>query len=112
MFKPPNDTAPDLLINARLPSWLLPSDWPSKLGQPELADVGVTQGCIASVTPCGSSFDIASNQKNLGANIWDLAGFILDFGEPVQTINLNQLCKSPHDSGAFKKSRFMLILVF
>ena len=42
----------------------------------------------------------------------NLAGFILDFGEPVQTINLNQLCKSPHDSGAFKKSRFMLILVF
>ena len=77
MFIPPNNTAPDLLTDARLPGWLLPRDWPSRLGQPELADIRVTQGCIASITPRAGSVDTASNQANLGVNIWDLKGALV-----------------------------------
>ena len=77
MFTPPNDSAPDLLINARLPSWLLPKDWPSKLGQPELADIRMMQGCIASITPGTGSVDKASNQANLEGSIWDLSGALV-----------------------------------
>lgn len=77
MFTPHSNTAPDLLINARLPGWLLPSDWPGKLGQPELANIRVMQGCIASITPCTSSVDTADNQANLGVNIWDLTGALV-----------------------------------
>ena len=45
---------PNVLVNARLPRWLcaqLAHDWPSENGQPELADIHITDGLIASVTP-------------------------------------------------------------
>jgi len=77
MFTPTNNSTPDLLTNARLPGWLLPKDWPSKLDQPELADIRVTLGCIASITPCTGSVDTAGNPANLGVNIWDLAGALI-----------------------------------
>ena len=77
MFTPLNDSAPDLLINVRLPSWLLLKDWPSRLGQPELADIRMMQGCIASITPSTGSVDKASNQANLEGSIWDLSGALV-----------------------------------
>ena len=77
MFSRPKNSAPDLLINARLPGWLLPKDWPSRLGQPELADIRLTQGCIASITPRTGSIEKAGNQADLGGSIWDLTGALV-----------------------------------
>ncbi|MFT4242238.1 MAG: amidohydrolase family protein [Acidovorax sp.] len=47
------DNAPDHILRARLPRWLLPSDWPQHGGQPALADLRIAQGRIASLTPHG-----------------------------------------------------------
>ena len=36
--------APDHILNARLPRWLLPHAWPASAGQPALADLHLVQG--------------------------------------------------------------------
>ena len=63
---PPTATL-DLLTNARLPRWLLASDWPVMNGQPELADIRMSNGLIASIKPSVKT-DAAS---------WDLAGALV-----------------------------------
>ena len=57
----------DLLTNARLPRWLLASDWPTKNGQPELADIGISHGLVSSLGP-STKTDTAS---------WDLEGALV-----------------------------------
>lgn len=66
-----NSNAPDLLINARLPRWLLPGDWPNKNGQPELADIHIANGQIVSIQP---SYQPSANAN---AGSWDLAGALV-----------------------------------
>jgi cytosine/creatinine deaminase len=71
MLKAPPTAAPDRLINARLPRWALPGHWPVSKGQPALADVGIAQGSIVSLTPnAPSAFAI-------DASTWDLAGALV-----------------------------------
>ena len=77
MFTPTKNSTPDLLINARLPGWLLAKDWPSKLGQPELANIRITQSCIVGITPSTGSLDAVGNQADLHVNIWDLTGALV-----------------------------------
>jgi cytosine deaminase len=56
---------PDLLLRrARLPRWCLPQAWPVSHGQPALADLRLSQACVASVTP---------SDPSLGGG-WDLDG--------------------------------------
>lgn len=64
-FKP--DTTLHHLTNARLPRWLLPADWPGNNGQPELADIQIADGLIASIKS-SSRPDAAS---------WDLTGALV-----------------------------------
>ncbi|GAA5237041.1 amidohydrolase family protein [Verticiella sediminum] len=57
---------PERLRRARLPRWLLGSDWPVMDAQPVLADIALAQGRIAAITPaCGHTH---------AAGDWDLAG--------------------------------------
>jgi cytosine/creatinine deaminase len=67
MFNPMNSNAPDLLINARLPRWLLASDWPTQNGQPELADIHIANGLITKIQPSATT----------PAPSWDLAGALV-----------------------------------
>ena len=43
--------APSLLTQARLPRWSLPAAWPMRSAVPQLADVRLSAGRIASITP-------------------------------------------------------------
>jgi cytosine deaminase len=43
--------APRRILNARLPRWLLPAQWPVATGQPMLATLEIADGRIASVLP-------------------------------------------------------------
>ncbi|MFT7117592.1 MAG: cytosine deaminase [Rhodoferax sp.] len=62
---------PQRIVRARLPLWLLPSDWPCQNNQPELADIDMTQGCIQRITP---------HWPGTGPSepaCWDLAGALV-----------------------------------
>jgi cytosine/creatinine deaminase len=71
MFDPQNTTAPERLQSARLPRWLLPTHWPTSQGQPQLADIRITQGRIVSITPC------VNNSDATAAKGWDLKGALV-----------------------------------
>ncbi|MET1117050.1 MAG: amidohydrolase family protein [Comamonas sp.] len=43
--------APDHLLGARLPRWLLPAQWPEQAGQPQLADLHLAQGRVLGIAP-------------------------------------------------------------
>ena len=45
---------PHLLNDARLPRWLLPSDWPTSSGAPVLARIVLQGGRVQSVAPAGA----------------------------------------------------------
>ena len=62
------NAAPSLLDNARLPRWLLPSDWPQRDGVPVLARLALEAGRVQSVRPA-STDDAARSAES-----WDLAG--------------------------------------
>ena len=70
MSNPTRDTTSKLLMNARLPRWLLAADWPSKSGQPELADIRIKGGCIVSIAPC-------IDHAEVDATAWDLTGALV-----------------------------------
>ena len=46
---------PHTLAQARLPTWLLPADWPQVKGLPVLADIGLQSGRVASIAPHSAS---------------------------------------------------------
>jgi cytosine deaminase len=46
-----NAAAPNTLLQARLPRWSLPAAWPMRGTEPQLADVRLSAGRIASITP-------------------------------------------------------------
>jgi cytosine deaminase len=58
--------APDRIVRARLPRWLLPRHWPSSDGQPALADLHSAQGRLQGMVPhdparplpAGSTWDV------------------------------------------------------
>lgn len=43
--------APDHLLGARLPRWLLPAQWPERAGQPALADLHLSRGRVLGIAP-------------------------------------------------------------
>ena len=59
-------TAPRRLLNARLPRWLLPAQWPTAGGAPELATLDLSEGRIASVQ--------AAAPQAAGPGDWDVTG--------------------------------------
>ena len=61
--------APAALCNARLPRWLLPSDWPCHAGQPVLADLTLDAGRISAVSPAEAA---AGHTHD-----WDLQGALV-----------------------------------
>lgn len=65
------NAAPSLLDNARLPRWLLPSDWPRRNGVPGLARIALEAGRVQWVRP--ASDDDAARP----AGSWDLAGTVV-----------------------------------
>jgi cytosine deaminase len=44
-------TAPARVLNARLPRWLLPPEWPHNGDEPALATLTLRQGRIAAAEP-------------------------------------------------------------
>ena len=62
-----DDATPELLTNARLPRWLLPTDWPVLDSQPLLADIHIVNGLIASIKQSATAQGTA----------WDLAGALV-----------------------------------
>ena len=64
---PPTATL-GLITNARLPRWLLAADWPTTNDQPELADIQLANGLVASINP---------SAKTSTAPAWDLAGALV-----------------------------------
>lgn len=65
MPQPP--ASPDFIANARLPRWLLPTDWPSHGAGSALAHIELAQGRVARVTP-------ATHETKLAGNAWDVQG--------------------------------------
>jgi cytosine deaminase len=59
-----NAAAPGTLLQARLPRWSLPAAWPMWGAEPQLADVRLAAGRIASITPHDGGH----------ADGWDLRG--------------------------------------
>ena len=76
MLRLPAHQTPDLLTNARLPLWLCDlsaSNWPTRNGQPELADIHIVDGLINSIKPITS----VSRTSDETALSWDLAGALV-----------------------------------
>ncbi|WP_428002268.1 amidohydrolase family protein [Acidovorax sp.] len=63
--------APDHILNARLPRWLLPRAWPGSAGQPALADLHLAQGCIQAMAPHDPARPLPAGTT------WDLAGALV-----------------------------------
>lgn len=63
--------APDHILNARLPRWLLPHAWPTSAGQPALADLHLAQGRMASIAPHDPARALPEGST------WDLAGALV-----------------------------------
>lgn len=74
MFNPPDTTSPEELLNARLPRWLLPDNWPTSQGQPQSADIRIAKGCVVSITPHAESVETG---VRAAANPWNLAGALV-----------------------------------
>ncbi len=64
MTQPP--ATPDFIANARLPRWLLPTDWPSEGNGPALALITLADGRVTGTTPMS-----ADTPKGAG---WDVQG--------------------------------------
>jgi len=62
---------PQRIVRARLPRWLLPTSWPCRNNQPELADIDLVQGCIERITPH------RPGANPIGQVCWDLAGALV-----------------------------------
>jgi cytosine deaminase len=60
---------PTQLDNARLPRWLLPSDWPAREGAPALAHLALHDGRVQDVWPMGAT------TRHAGA--WNLDGALV-----------------------------------
>ena len=60
-------TAPARILNARLPRWLLPPQWPRDATEPALANLTLAQGSIASVAP-------VTTAQAAGDTDWDARG--------------------------------------
>lgn len=58
---------PDAIANARLPRWLLPSDWPSDGQGPALALIELADGRVRRVAP------VSAPQPTSG-DVWDVQG--------------------------------------
>ncbi|WP_137918671.1 amidohydrolase family protein [Hydrogenophaga sp. 2FB] len=58
---------PDVIANARLPRWLLPSDWPSQGHEPALARIELADGRVRRTTP------VTAPQPTTG-HVWDVQG--------------------------------------
>jgi cytosine/creatinine deaminase len=67
---------PSLLRNARLPRWLLPTDWPQDTqGRPALAQLHLKDGRIESVRPMTPPADATPHAAVPATqDTWDLAG--------------------------------------
>lgn len=65
MPQPP--ASPDFIANARLPRWLLPTDWPSQRAGPALARIALAQGRVTRVTP-------ATDGAVPAGETWDVQG--------------------------------------
>ncbi|RYF72921.1 MAG: amidohydrolase, partial [Comamonadaceae bacterium] len=63
--------APDHILNARLPRWLLPHAWPTSAGQPALADLHLAQGRIQAMAPHDPARPLPAGST------WDLAGALV-----------------------------------
>ena len=64
---------PSILINARLPRWLLGADWPQLSGQPELARLAMGAGRVESVQPMSHPASVTASP----GEVWDLAGALV-----------------------------------
>jgi cytosine deaminase len=65
--------SPTQLLRARLPQWLLPSDWPLQGHQPALADLHLDQGRVQSLRPHGTAVAPQSDHNT----VWDLDGALV-----------------------------------
>lgn len=63
--------APDHIVRARLPRWLLPRQWPSSGGQPALADLHWAQGRMRGMVPHDPARPLPA-----GAT-WDVGGALV-----------------------------------
>lgn len=63
--------APDHILRARLPRWLLPRQWPSSGGQPALADLHSAQGRMQSVVPHDRARPLPAGTT------WDVGGALV-----------------------------------
>lgn len=68
MHQPP--ATPDLIVNARLPRWLLPPNWPVEGGEPALAHIELANGRVSRIAPS------ATQAPNSGTG-WDLRGALV-----------------------------------
>jgi cytosine deaminase len=60
-------SAPGRIVNARLPRWLLPANWPQHAGQPALATLALRDRLVVSVAPGAAAQTPAPGD-------WDLKG--------------------------------------
>lgn len=66
---------PSLLLNARLPRWLLPCDWPRDASdRPALAQLNLQHGRIERLVPMDGWLRSAAAPPPLHGPAWDLAG--------------------------------------
>ena len=59
--------APDHILGARLPRWLLPPHWPNAGQQPALATLHLSLGKVRGITPCDRTAAVQGT-------VWDVAG--------------------------------------
>lgn len=65
MLQPP--ATPDFIANARLPRWLLPTDWPTDGTAPALALIELAQGRVARTSPLTGTVKVSGQG-------WDVQG--------------------------------------
>ena len=63
--------APEHIVRARLPSWLLPRQWPSSGGQPALADLHSAQGRMHGMVPHDPARALPADTT------WDVGGALV-----------------------------------
>ena len=63
--------APDHILNARLPRWLLPRQWPMHDDQPALADLHLAHGRVEAMVPHAPSRALPEGST------WNLAGALV-----------------------------------
>ena len=63
--------APDRIVRARLPRWLLPRQWPAVGGEPALADLHMAQGRMQGMAPHGPVRPLPAGTT------WDVGGALV-----------------------------------